>query len=61
MPAKIIRYRFTPEVIEKLLEFQWWNYDEAILKKNVSLFQKENLTLAEIENIIALFNSVAKK
>lgn len=61
VPAKIIRYRFTPEVIEKLLEFQWWNYDEAILKKNVSLFQKENLTLAEIENIIALFNSVAKK
>lgn len=28
-PAKIIRYRFSPEVIKELLELQWWNYSIA--------------------------------
>jgi len=28
-PAKIIRYRFTPEQIEKLLEIKWWFWDDA--------------------------------
>ncbi len=26
VPAKIIRYRFTPEIIEKLLALKWWDY-----------------------------------
>jgi acetyltransferase-like isoleucine patch superfamily enzyme len=26
MPAKLIRYRFSPEQIAALLELQWWNY-----------------------------------
>lgn len=31
VPAKIIRYRFEPKVIEKLLELKWWNLpDEEI-------------------------------
>lgn len=25
IPARIIRYRFEPEIIEKLLALQWWN------------------------------------
>ncbi len=24
-PAKLIRYRFSPEVIEKLQKYQWWH------------------------------------
>ena len=27
-PAKHIKYRFTPEQIEKLLEIQWWYWDD---------------------------------
>lgn len=31
IPARIIRYRFEPEIIEKLLALQWWNLpDEKI-------------------------------
>lgn len=31
IPARIIRYRFEPEIIEKLLALQWWNLpDEQI-------------------------------
>lgn len=28
-PAKIIRYRFDPKTIERLLKIQWWNYHFA--------------------------------
>jgi acetyltransferase-like isoleucine patch superfamily enzyme len=27
-PAKLIKYRFTPEQIEKLLAIQWWNWED---------------------------------
>jgi len=32
-PIKVIKYRFSPEVIEQLLDIQWWNKDEEVLKK----------------------------
>jgi len=28
-PAKLIKYRFTPEQIDQLLEIKWWNWDDA--------------------------------
>ncbi|WP_419869060.1 CatB-related O-acetyltransferase [Chryseobacterium sp. CT-SW4] len=37
-PAKIIRYRFSEEIIEKLLEIKWWNWDIEKIKKNKHLF-----------------------
>lgn len=52
VPAKIIRYRFSQEVIEKLLEIEWWNFDDDILKQNISFFQKENITLDELDVFI---------
>jgi len=34
VPAKIIRYRFSPEKVEKLLSLQWWSWPvEDILKR----------------------------
>jgi virginiamycin A acetyltransferase len=32
-PIKIIKYRFSEEIIEKLLALQWWNKEEAVLQK----------------------------
>jgi len=32
-PIKVIKYRFHPEVIEKLLEIKWWNQSDDILYK----------------------------
>lgn len=52
VPAKIIRYRFSPEVIEKLLELKWWNYNENTLKENIDFFQKENITVDDVEEFI---------
>jgi acetyltransferase-like isoleucine patch superfamily enzyme len=39
-PAQVIRYRFQPETIEKLLKLKWWNWDlEHILKNLDVLYQ----------------------
>ena len=37
-PTKVIRYRFTPEQIEKLLIIKWWNWSEDKIKRNYALF-----------------------
>ena len=46
-PAKEIKKRFSKEIITKLLETQWWNWDIEKITKNV-----KNLTDSEIEKII---------
>ena len=38
VPAKMIRYRFEEEEIEKLLEMKWWEEDVDFLKKNFQKF-----------------------
>lgn len=32
-PIKVIKYRFSPDVIEKLLVFKWWEKDTLVWKK----------------------------
>jgi len=32
-PAKNIRFRFTQEIIDKLLASKWWDFDDTLLKK----------------------------
>jgi acetyltransferase-like isoleucine patch superfamily enzyme len=32
-PIKIIKYRFEPEIIEKLLKIKWWNRSDEVLIK----------------------------
>jgi len=43
VPAKIIRYRFTADKIQKLMKMRWWEKDEQWLKNNAQLFIDENL------------------
>ena len=38
VPAKVIRYRFSPEEIEKLLEIKWWEKDPAWLSEHAHEF-----------------------
>jgi virginiamycin A acetyltransferase len=46
-PAKEIKKRFSKEVITKLLELQWWNWDIEKISRNI-----QNLTDSEIGKII---------
>jgi acetyltransferase-like isoleucine patch superfamily enzyme len=38
VPAKIIKYRFSQDKINKLLDLQWWNMDYQYLKNNYQKF-----------------------
>ena len=41
VPARIIKYRFSPETVEKLVSIKWWEYDLEILK-NIEIWDIEN-------------------
>ena len=36
-PAKLIKYRFTPEQIEKLLKIKWWDWDDTKINEYTPL------------------------
>jgi virginiamycin A acetyltransferase len=42
VPAKIIRYRFEPEIITKLNEIKWWDWSDEKIKENIDYF-KDNI------------------
>ncbi|KAF2081183.1 CatB-related O-acetyltransferase [Flavobacterium sharifuzzamanii] len=41
VPAKIIKKRFSENVIQEIEELQWWNYSESEIKKIKPLFFKD--------------------
>ncbi len=45
VPARIIRYRFTPEQIADLEDLKWWDMEDAILKKYVAVFQSKDIDM----------------
>lgn len=47
VPAKIIKYRFSEEVINLLLEIKWWDIPEPQLRNNIESFS----TNASIETL----------
>ena len=51
VPAKIIRYRFSNEIINKLQEIQWWNLPEKKLKNNIYLFQTDKIAIDLLERL----------
>lgn len=38
VPAKLIRYRFPNEIIERLMQIKWWDRDEKWIKNHIELF-----------------------
>jgi acetyltransferase-like isoleucine patch superfamily enzyme len=42
-PAKLIKYRFTSEQIEKLLEIKWWNWDDDKINTYTPLLCNQNI------------------
>lgn len=50
-PAKVIKYRFDEEIIEKLLEIQWWKWSIDRIRRNHGLFEGD-LTVDKINNIV---------
>jgi acetyltransferase-like isoleucine patch superfamily enzyme len=42
-PAKIIKYRFTEEQINELLQIRWWNWNDEEVKQAVPLLASSNI------------------
>ena len=42
-PGKIVKYRFTEEQIEKLLQISWWNWEENKIKENAMSMWSPNI------------------
>jgi virginiamycin A acetyltransferase len=40
-PAKVIKKRFSDNVIKQLLEIQWWNWPERRIKRNRQFFETD--------------------
>lgn len=55
--VSFIRYRFSPEVIQKLLELQWWNLPDETLKEHIALFQQENITFEDLSQFKSIIES----
>lgn len=51
-PAKVIKYRFDQETIEKLLEIKWWELNEKELAKYTTLFSDPKAFIQSIEKKI---------
>lgn len=43
VPAKIIKYRFSPEKIEIMKKIKWWDWDLEKIKSNIDLFRNPEL------------------
>lgn len=48
VPAKVIKYKYSPEVIDRLEEINWWNLSDEEITKRVGFFHIENPTLEVI-------------
>ncbi len=40
-PARVIKYRFTPDVVEQLLKLQWWEWQIDKILQNKGLFLED--------------------
>lgn len=49
VPAKVIKYRFSQDIINKLQEILWWDWTEEKLRANIELFQKEKFIVEDLK------------
>lgn len=47
VPAKVIKYRFSQDMIEKLQKVQWWDWTEDKLRSKIELFQSFDVKLED--------------
>ena len=43
VPAKLIRYRYPENIVNRLLNISWWEMPITTIKENLSLFQSDDI------------------
>lgn len=57
-PARIVKYRFSSEIIDKLLKYKWWTFPIDFIKYRLSpLYDNLDKTLIEMEKIYNEINT----
>lgn len=51
VPARLIKYRFSDTLIEKLLDLRWWNWPDDQISTYVDFFQNRPLTEKDVDAI----------
>lgn len=51
VPARLIKFRFSPEIIQRLIILKWWDKSDNWINTNIELFQKpiERLELLDFD------------
>ena len=52
VPAKVVRYRFSEDVIEKLLDSKWWELPDTVIKKAATEFKDPIKFLENVNTIL---------
>lgn len=50
VPAKVLKYRFSEEIIKNLLDIKWWDLPPSVIKTNRNIF-KQKITLDTIRDL----------
>ena len=53
VPAKVLKYRFSPDAIDALEKSEWWRLPDDVLRRNIALFQKP-LDLTDVQKLIEI-------
>ena len=51
VPAKVIKYRFSPEIIDYLVKLKWWSFPEDLLKEHIDVFQTDNISIETLKSL----------
>lgn len=54
VPAKVIKFKFSQEVIDRLEEIKWWDLPDEEITKRIDLWHKKNPTLEDINRFFPI-------
>lgn len=49
VPARIIKYRFSEEVVNQLCAMKWWEWEDQKIKDNRTFFKKNNIEMSDFD------------
>lgn len=61
VPAKVIKYRFSEEIIERLLEIKWWDFTDEEITKHIEFFRDPNLTFDKLNKYFPSKTEISEK
>lgn len=56
VPAKVIRYRFSEDVIRAIEATKWWNLSDSEIEQILPIFTQEDITVEKINNAFKTVN-----